>query len=238
MLQIPFVINKCCAPCTHRCWERSVKCSFVGMGLSKVWALLSQCCPKRNGKTPGLGNQTSQPQLYMWTGHQDLPANKFLDCSDKNMLKNLTYNMWRKWNYLTTCAELWWTFLQLFLTGKILSQMTPHKHHLVLILCIIQMKSRVLEWRMLHFDPEVENIRIWINVWKESKSLLSTLTLDTLQQRFPLPMNKTALGLFLPPNIQGVNLSNCSKLHQYTISGGMCTRMGIMWKIYKAENKN
>lgn len=103
---------------------------------------------------------------------------------------------------------------------------------------IVQMKSRVLEWRMLDFDPEVENIRIWINVWKESKALLSTLTPDTLQQRFPLPMNKTALGLFLPPNIQGVNLSNCSKLHRYKISGRMCRRMGMMWKIYKAENKN
>lgn len=128
------MINKCCAPCTHRCWERSVKCSFVGMGLSKVWALLSQCCLKRNGKTPGLGNQTPQPQLYMWPGHQDLPVNKFLDCSDKNMFKNLTYNLWRKWNFLTTCAELWWTFVRLFLPGRILSQMTPHKHYLVLIL--------------------------------------------------------------------------------------------------------
>lgn len=173
----------------------------------------------------------------MWTGHQDLTVNKFLDCSDKNIFKNLTHDMGTKW-------IIW----QLVLScGRHLFKCSWQKEfysrwHLINIIWssfyIVQVKSRILEWRMLHFDPEVENIRIWINVWKESKALLPTLTPDTLQQRFPLPMNKTALGLFLPPNIQGVNLSNCSKLHQYTVSGGMCRGMGIVWKIYKAENKN
>lgn len=139
--------------------------------------------------------------MYIWTVHQDLSADQELssELSSQISLINIRSRIWHticdkseiNLNLLLSCNRH--LFSCSSVVGKTFYQMTPYKHYSVLVLYTPgKIQSTVVKNAMIWYKSrEYQNL----NQWKESKALLSTLTPDSLQQRFALPMNKTAVGL-------------------------------------------